>query len=557
MSDELRLEDILKVTDDSTVGDMEMERSIATNAIMSSSYLKKIIPKLGEMSLIASPMVRTILKWCVEYYGITDKAPKTDIEGVFAHRSGGLGSTVSNDISDFLESLSAQYTKKGQLNNAAYEAKNAEKYLNTQRVNLMLKKAKKAMNKGDIAQAEQLISNYTRPAESSIGAVNILEDKSRFGRKANKEDVLFEYDNKNFAEMWGPICRKHLSMYGAPAKVGKSRAIVRSAVEAYRKGLNVLICTLEMSVDEMAALVDAELFRAGMKDGVAFIPTFRGEGIETRIVFEEQRRKGCTKEEMEEHAEAAKFFNGGSIFIREWEQKEMTLDGHLMPEIDYIKKNFNIVFDYIAIDYFDLMGVPPEFAKLEERHQLNYKYQAAKRLAQRLNCHVNGATQTDNEGKVREDYRKVNEVNCFISILCTPEEKRCGVYQYRCLANRHVPFDIERVLIGLTNHGIGLAGLDFRWLSEEWDEWLPDIEEGFELFVDDAEIDYASMYNPLDDMDEYYDMTEPEVVGWGDSYNINKSIKPKTWREAMELSGGIDPITWKMKHSEHSWEITA
>ncbi len=552
---ELRIEDIFKVSTEETVGDIAMERTMATNAIMSSSYLKLLVPMCNDMSLLSSSMVKTIIGWCVEYYEITEKAPKADIQGMFEQRCGKLTGATATDVSDFLTSLSEGFETRGKLNNAAFEAKNTEGYLNTQRVNLMLKKAKSAMTKGNIAKAEQCISNYSRPETTKIGAVDIHNDYSRFSRKKNKEELLFEYPNKNFAEMWGPVCRKHMSMYGAPAKTGKSRAIVRSAVEAFRNGLNVLICTLEMSEDEMAALFDAELLRAGMASGVAFVPTFRGEGAETRVVFVEQQRRGLSDTEMEEITDANKYFNHGRIFIRGWEQKEMTIDGHLMPEIDYIKKHFGVTFDYIAIDYFDLMGVPKEFEKLEERHQLNHKYQAAKRVAQRLNCHVNGATQTDDTGKVREDYRKVNEVNCFISILGSPEEKRCGVYQYRCLANRHVPFDVERVLIGLTNHGIGLAGLDFRWLSDTWDEWLPDIEENFELFKDDDEIDYANHYDASDDFDFFVGEAVEEVsVGWGDDYSLDEPMKPATWSEAVTVSGGIEPFEWDVTAGKGSWE---
>jgi hypothetical protein len=501
MSD-LKLEDIIKVNDTSKVtGDISAERMIAMHAIMNTDFLSKMHSKFSEVHLFSSVMVRIILKWCTEYYTDCNAAPRTDIQGIFEQRASKLTGSQATDISDFLGSLSEEYTKKGALNNAEFEARNAEKYMNTQRVNQMLKKAGRAMSKGDIAKAEQEISNYSRPAEDSVGATDIHKDYSRFRRKKNKDNVLFEYPNKNFAEMFGPVCRQHFSLYGAPSKVGKSRAIVRSAVEAFRNGLNVLICTLEMSKDEMASLVDDELLRAGMKDGTAFIPVFKGEGADTRVVFEEQIREALSPEEMEELSEAHKFFNPGCIYIREWQQKVMTVEGHLKPEMDYIRKHFGVVFDYIGIDYIDLMGIPEDKKNIEERHQINHKYQAAKALAQTANAHVNGATQTDNEGKVREDYRKVNEINCYISILCTPEEKRCGVYQYRCLANRHVPFDIERVLIGLTNHGVGLAGLDFRWFSDEWDEWLPEVSDDFELFVDDYGIDYGNMYNPMDDLD--------------------------------------------------------
>ena len=496
----LKLEDIIKVTGDKkTTGDISKERIIATHAVMSTDFMKHTATKFTDISLFASPMVKTVIGWCVEHYNEFAVAPMQDIQGIYEHKCATMNSTVAQDVSDFLGTLSETYKERGALHNAEYESSNAEQYLNIQRVNNTIKKMNSAMAKGDVVKAEQVLSNYARPEDSSSSAVNVLKDFSRYDNVQERKDVLFEFEG-DYGEMFGPVCREHFSMHAGPKKSGKSRNIIRVAVEGLRAGLSVLICSLEMKEEEVATLVDQEWLRQGMVSGLAHIPTFVGEGAETRVLFEDLHKVARTPKEMKALHEAKNMFNPkANLYIRCWEQDECTVDGHIIPELDFIRKKDDVNFDLICVDYATIMGLTQEQRRTDYRHQINAKVMSLKKLAQVRRCHVHTGFQTDEELNVREDYRILTHVNTAIGLKQGAEEKKMGIYTFKCITNRNVFYDENRILIGLSNHGIGLPGLDFRWLSEAWEDWLPEVAEDFKLFEKEKEIDYRNMYDPSDD----------------------------------------------------------
>src|SRR5690606_36453706 len=91
-----------------------IERKIIIGVITSTEYIKSI-QNIWSIELLESPTARRIAGWCREYYDKYQKAPKKDIEIIFATKlkSGKLSKEISDEINDdILPGLSSEYVKE-------------------------------------------------------------------------------------------------------------------------------------------------------------------------------------------------------------------------------------------------------------------------------------------------------------------------------------------------------------------------------------------------------------------------------------------------------------
>lgn len=463
--------------------DIGFERKLCMNAIMDKTFMRGVKSLLTDITLLESPLARSIMSWCIEYFNEYGKEMRHTIIGVYEQKRIKLSETISKDINDFLESISEQYAQSDKIFNPEFELDIAETYIKTRKVKKLQEKLDKYMLTGNTTKANQMIANFTQVKMSQSDAVDIQKDFSRYERQETGEGILMHFPGK-FGEMIGPIKRKEFMAFAGGSKSGKSRMLLNAVVEAYRQGLAVLFCSLEMERYEVEKLLDDELLRMSLEDGTAYIPIFKGTGAGTVITHKKMERQASTPEEMKaKHKSLQQFNPHGRIYVRCWAQDEMTIEDHLKPELDSIRAKDALSFDLIISDYADIAAPPAGYEKKERRHQLDAIWKEHKRLAQDYNCFVLTGSQADEKTlDMREDYRKKTHVNAQIGIKSSPEDKMVGISRYYLMAHRSQPFNPDRALIVLTNHGVGLAHLDSRWESEEWDATV-DVDENFKLWT--------------------------------------------------------------------------
>lgn len=469
----MELDDLITETESS--GNVDMERKITINAIMNSKYIKGIKPLLTDISIIESPMCRTILGWCITYfneYGIAMQSSATD---VYKEYKKTLSKTISKDVSDFLESLSQQYAEGHHIYNVQLEIDLAEQYIDEQRIYKLNKQIESAMLTSNTTKAKQYINNYNQVKQAPSMAVNGLVDFSRYHREKIQEDILFHFP-KPFDELFGPARRKHLGAVAGKAKSGKSREMVYVACQALKAGLSVFIASLEMDEDSFLKLIDLEMIRQDQFGGQGNIPYFKGTGAGTQIAFHKAERDPHSADELEELWRIEKFANPNArIFVKEWGQLECSVDDDLIPQLDYIRESEGVNIDVVIVDYADLLKPNKGDERADPRIKIGNQWKSLKKMAQNKNLFCFTGSQLNRENLLSESSTKEQDANYIVKLEQSPQEKRLGIYRQYVMFHRNIEYDPSRALVTTSNNGVGLFNLDGRWASEDW-EILPDVE---------------------------------------------------------------------------------
>ena len=460
-----------------TKGDITFERQICINAIMHQDFIKGLIPLITDITLLVSPLARTVLTWSSYYYKEYSLPLKENIVKVYSQQKKKLSEANALDISDFLDSISNEYVKNTQLYNIPYELDLVEEYLTERSLNKLQENIEKAMSNNNLSKAKKVVNEYTNVKQTLGNSIDGLVDFSRFDRVANKEAILFNMPGV-FDTFYGPIQRKHLTAISAKAKVGKSREMAWFACQALKSNRSVFIASLEMEEDAFLKLIDDEMLREDMIGGNGVIPIFKGKGASTTITHKKIEREPLTKDDLEYHWKAIRMFNSEArLFIKAWPQHMCSVTEDLAPQLDIVKTMYNINIDVLIVDYADLLQTEPSDIREPTRIQIAGRWRALKRLAQERSLHVHTGSQLNKEGELAESMTKSQDANAIFKLVQTPEEKRAGIYKQYVSYHREIGYDPSHALVTLANNGIGLFNLDGRWEVEDW--------EGFESTDED------------------------------------------------------------------------
>ena len=482
MSDEAELNINELIEETKGAGDVSIERTMCINAIMSTEFIKGCSVLLKDLTLIESPMCRTILQWNIEYFKKYSISMQETVKDIYKSKRPKLSEVVSKDINDFLDSISQQYaTGNHYIHNVKLELDLVEDYLDLQAVVKLNKGIEKTLLTGNVTKAKQLVHNFKQVKQAPKASVNAFKDFSRFREKLSKDTVLFNMPEP-FNDLYGPICTRHLSGVCAASKVGKSRSMAWFVCQALKAGKAVFIGSLEMEESEFLSLIDYEMLREDLYGGEGHIPVFKGSGDNTIISHQKLLRDPATPEELEAKYKGLGLFNPtASLHIKAWPQFSCSIDDDLVPELDRIKEVEGINIEIIALDYADLLKENKGDEREPTRIKVANKWRALKKLAQERLIHLHTASQLGKEGQLFESTTKAQDSNFLIKLEQNAMEKRLGIYRQSVMYHRGIPYDPSRPLISLSNNGIGLFNLDAKWSSEEWD-YLPDVDENMVLW---------------------------------------------------------------------------
>ena len=383
------------------------------------------------------------------------------------------------------------------MHNVALEVDIAEKYIKGQQVKQHQKKLDKYMLTNDVDKAEHEIATYKRIAQVGSDSISVTEDFSVYTAERKEEDILFTPEGR-LGSLTGPFRRKKLVAVAGTAKAGKSRTMVKFAAMAYLQGFSVFYASLELDYIDIRKLIDDEVLKLQQQGGIAQIPHFvKAEGNTWTVRHEPIELPDNSAERMQQEWEAHSRFNPqGSIHIHCWSQLEANVSSHFEPELDLLHAEKGQNFDFFISDDADNQSPEPGDDKKDWRFKLMGSWKALKAFAQRRNMCVITASQADDDLKLRESYTKFTDLDWCIGIKSTPEEQERGIARYFCTVHRSMPFNKDKALVVLNNHGIGRPLMDSRW-EYECVDLINDIPEGFELFKkgQDKYADYTDMWD--------------------------------------------------------------
>lgn len=491
-----------------------IERRIAIGSVVSTDYLRQLVPIYKSEYIDASP-VNIIVGWCIDYFEKYDKAPGRDIEGIFTAHIKDIDERKAERIERILQSLSDEYERDKF--NSDYLYDETEKYFRSQNIRQFTEDVAGALERGDVLEAENIASGYSFVGKVSSQSVDpLVEDNGELARKVFEQssETLIKFPGA-LGQFWNDeMSRESFVGLMGPEKRGKSWILLEFVFRAARSGNNVAFFQAgDMSESQQLRRVYSYLSRKSYKKkycGEMLVPVpdcllnqrdecSRDErtcsfGVEEdilsksfsskklRSIFDEYQDykpcKGCpdyvgsfwyslrpkvnplTAGQAYRKGQKLLRSYGHRIRISTWSNGTLSVEG-VTQQIGVWEKQEEFVPDVIVIDYADLL-VPRN--RSEFRHQQNQIWADLRGLSESRHCLVVTATQADAQsyGKdilsmknFSEDKRKYAHVTAMYGLNQTEDEKIKGIMRINQIVVREDDFSMGNQVVVLQRLQVG------------------------------------------------------------------------------------------------------
>lgn len=503
--------------------DLTVERHLLTGMIVSDRFLQDI-QTIYNPKLVESKYVRTVAKWCLDYWARYGKAPAQHIQDMYDsyNRRGAVNEDEADLIGKFLESLSEEYENADKLN-TQYLLDQCKLHFKARSLQILSEDIQTHLTNGDVMEAETAYANYERVELPQTDGTNPLTDKDLIRRAfEDAMEPLFTYPGAVGEMVNSQLVREGFVAFMGPEKRGKSWVLIDAAIRALSARCNVaFFATGDMSDTQMARRIGIRL--AGKSDQLKYCRNVVEPFLDCQSARDgschraECQRKGlfpALNESMEPYDIAkavpkdyhpCTVCRGSSQFdpvvgyrlvnfskplgwrdvIKIGEQFMKRLRGkgksfkmsccsNMTLTVQGVKNQFDkweqledFVPDVAIFDYPDIMA--PDNPKLDKRSQENERWALLRGLAQDRHILVIAVTQADADsytketmgmGNFSEDKRKLSHVTALIGLNQTMLEKKKKLMRWNYIVVREDDFDIMSTVTILQSISTGRPCVD-------------------------------------------------------------------------------------------------
>jgi len=490
-----------------------IEKRILTALIVSTQFNYEV-DHLINFDYFTNSFIRTVAKWCVDFFDTYEQAPFDHIQDIFEGRKPELKEEDVDLIKTLLEDISKKYELNSGLN-IEYSVAQALKFFKLRQLQITSSNIDILLSKNDIDAAEEQINNYTKIAKITSGWVNPFDIENAEGVfKATGGMFKFPGALGNFL---GQFDRGWLVGIAAGFKRGKSFAMQELAVAAIQQHLKVAFFSLEMYKDSSNERLYKRLLGADSEEGgIAIYPCFdckknqdgsckKEERTNRTILFvhgakpnfttklkytpctycrnslnenekweyqvawwkEAIDRPAFNKTNVTAHLEAmAKVYRDNYRFKSYPRFSANTSD--IMRDLDILERAEGFVPDVIVVDYADILksesiGGSTDVANLDDT------WKSLSRLAGERRALVITASQITRAGIDKKQIKtadmalwigKTSHVDVFYTLNQTPAEKEDGIMRIGLIAHRYADFNENANCLILQKLSHGQACLD-------------------------------------------------------------------------------------------------
>lgn len=458
--------------------DLSQERSIVTNLIVSTEFLRDISPLL-KSKLFKSSYAKHVATWILEYYERYKQSPQQAIQDIFIEHKPSLQDEDAESIGLFLTNLSKDYDTIKDIHNIEYITKRAIDYLNIRSLELLKDDIDKAIQKGDATNGQAAIANYTKIDRVEGTSISIMHDHAEIFKAFNAEmdeETLFAFPGA-LGKICSNQCRGDLMAWMAPPKRGKSFALWYSTEQILAAGHRVVFFSLEMRMPQMVRRAWQSLTGRPKTTRNLDVPFFMTEDSPTdfdckwEIGYKNVKREGIEDIRIEAMQKQLRMsMHGADCRIICLPTNSATL-ADIIAHLDNLEFYEGFIPDAVGIDYADLLKAP-KGGSLELRHQLNSNWLGLRGLAQERNIYIYTASQTNRAGMSRdieagdaaEDIRRTQHVSTLLGLNQTHSERERGIIRAVPLLQRDEATSTDQAVI-LQSLGFGKFYLDSRCRS--------------------------------------------------------------------------------------------
>jgi replicative DNA helicase len=391
---------------------------------------------------------REIARRVYEFIDRYQKAPKDHIADLMADKlENKKNPREVNLYEDILLSIREQYDGI----NAEYVMAQMESHVKRQTFRATAVELAKLLQQDtdeSLERAEALISKGVKTTASVFDAGLRLSDGARVLDFLDQQTSCFptgipELDKRGF----GPT-RKELWLYIAPAKRGKTWALIQLAKMAIIHRLRVVHITLEMSQARSAQRYMQALFAVSKRKEKHKVTKFNRDSLGRLADFDETEVAPKLYFEDPKIYEklTAKINKFGSrlldnIFIKEFATGTLTIR-QLMAYLDGLESNERFMPDLLIVDYPDLMRIDKKNYRLE----IDEIYKELRGIGVSRNMAVAVVSQGNRSSEkakyvgsdhVAEAWSKVAHADCIITHNQTNAEKQMGLARLHVAGGRN------------------------------------------------------------------------------------------------------------------------
>lgn len=490
--------------------DTSLEKRIAIGLIVSTQYIKELLPLLN-LNYLLNSYIRTISQWCIDFYEKYEKAPESNIQQLYETRREGLKEGEAELIEQVLDDISKQY-ENSEAFNVDYLLDQTTTYFKKRELEITAGNIQVLLDQGKLNEAEEQVASYKKVARITSNWVNIF-DKKEYDRVFKEREKVFFKLPGELGDFIGPFDREWLVGVSGAFKKGKTWLLQEFAILGILSKLKVAYFSLEMSQKKQEERIFKRLVGMGDMEE-AIYPIFdcvqnqmgscnKAERINRYVLADDQGNlppfsltnpyKVCThcrkNRELWENYQKAVWYSTSRRPLFEYENAVPVLEAlskrmsnyfrikfyprfganitDLERDLDILEMTEGFVPDMVVTDYNDIFK--PEHPGTHGIEKEDETWMAHARLASTRKCLVVTGTQINKEGqevaltKIKHTAKWVGKfahVDVMIALNQLEAEKRAGVMRLNCLAHRHEDFFEEATVTLLQAIRFGQVHLD-------------------------------------------------------------------------------------------------
>ena len=219
----------------------DIEKKMLTGMIISREFLRDMQPMWNPV-LLDIPFVRTVGKWCVEYWEGYKNAPGEGVQDIFDSkvRRKQIPEDEQDLVEAFLRELSDLFANEATPYNAPYWLDETEGYLEQQGLKQLAEDIEAYRVNGDIQEARELVQDFEPAARPKTLGLDPFSDNDLLERAFKEATApLFTYPGALGRFINPMLVRQSLVGVMAPEKRGKTHWLTELGVQAARQGRNV------------------------------------------------------------------------------------------------------------------------------------------------------------------------------------------------------------------------------------------------------------------------------------------------------------------------------
>lgn len=494
-----------------------IEKSILTSLIVSTQFNYEVA-HLINFDYFTNSFIRTVARWCIDFFDSYEKAPFNHIQDIFNERK----SELKEEDTDLIQTLLTDISKKYELDsglNIDYSIEQALRFFKKRELQITHGNIGILLGKDDIDGAEEQINTYVKVARNTSGWINPFD--------AENVDSVFKKTNDMFkfpgalGDFLGGFNRGWLVGIAAAFKRGKSFAMQEVAVEAMLQHLKVAVFSLEMYKDSSDERLYKRLMGAESEEGgIAVYPCFdcvknqdgsckkKERTNKIRLLVDGNKPKfdialkyrACTycrtsnkeedkkeysiawwkevlnrppfnKDSVQKYIEVlAKIYKNNYRFKSYPRFSANTSD--IARDLDILERGEGFVPDVVIVDYADILK-PESVGGSTDVASLDDTWKSLSKMAGERKALIVTASQITRAGIDKKQVKsgdmalwvgKTAHVDLFYTLNQTPDEKEDGIMRIGLIAHRYADFNENANCVILQKLSHGQACLDSEML---------------------------------------------------------------------------------------------